>query len=300
MRPACACLPRRLLFATCALLASVATADTSQPAAQGPAPNPDGAELDSVTVEAQKLRALEHQVSTFVSTIALPSRHESLARWQVPICAYVAGLPEDRSDYVRERVSQVASEAGVPLGSTDCDPNLVVVMTAQPEEFIRSWWDANPTLFDRRRGIGAIERTIRTPAPVRVFYNVCSAPPGTSRTFAKQPNCDVGTLGSRLSWGAVRVIYSAAVVVDLEMMEGLTFRPLSDYIAMVALAQLRKDAELGTAPTILRLFEEAQTTRPQTLSTWDQAFLKSLYGTDQANFMQISQVKKRMVQDLMR
>ena len=48
------------------------------------------APIDTVTVEARR-EQLKRQISTFVSEIALQSRTESLARWQLPICPLVAG-----------------------------------------------------------------------------------------------------------------------------------------------------------------------------------------------------------------
>jgi hypothetical protein len=105
------------------------------------------------------------------------SRTESLARWQLPICPLVAGLPFDKGKFVFQRVSEVASEAGIPLASQDCTPNLLVVMTREPELLLQNWWRKNPRLFNQDRGVGGIERTILTAAPVRVFYNACSVPP---------------------------------------------------------------------------------------------------------------------------
>ena len=83
---------------------------------------------------------------------------------------------------------------------------------------------------------------------------------------------------------------SWVVVVDQEQTEDLELAPLTDYIAMIALAQIRRDAdsEPGAAPTILRLFDDTDTERPQGLSTWDQAFLKSLYATDSCSVIQKS------------
>ena len=189
----------------------------------------------------------------------------------------------------------------MPVAPQGCSPNLLVVMTPEPKLFLQKWWRRNPRLFDTYRGVGAIKRTISTATPVRVFYNACSAPP-PAKSFALRVelDCHKGTLGSKLTWGAVRAIYSVIVVVDLQQTKDLKIEPLTDYIAMLALAQIRTDPDLGTAPTILRLFDGTNASRPQGLSTWDQAFLESLYGTDSSSVMQLSEIKVRMKRDLTR
>jgi len=259
--------------------------------------------LDSVTVEARRQRELlERQVSTFVSGIVITPKYESLWRWQLPICPLVAGLPFEEGKFVFQRVSQVASEAGIPLGAPNCRPNLLIVMTREPEALLEDWWDQQPRLFNTDRGVAGIKRIIRGAAPVRVFYNACSVPPPMRKTFAigVLANCDKGKLGSRLSWTTVRVIYSVVIVVDKRQTENLELGPLTDYVAMLSLAQIRRDPDLGAAPTILRLFDQSDAPAPQALSTWDQAFLKSLYDTDASKVAHLSQIKHRMNQVLAR
>lgn len=284
------------------ILSAGATAEPQRKAVQQSAAESGDTELETITVEAQRLRELERQISTFVSAITIHNRNDSLARWQVPICPLVAGLPFNKGTFVFQRVSQVASETGIPLDSQDCKPNLLVVITREPEVLIRKWWRKQHRLFNQDRGVAAIERTIRTDAPVRVFYNACSVPPGLTTTFAPRvlAQCGSGTLGSKLTRGAVRAIYSVIVVVDAEQIKALDLEPLTDYIALISLAQIRRNSDLGAAPRILRLFDDTGAARLQGLSPWDQAFLKSLYGTDSGSVMQQSQMKRAMARDLAR
>lgn len=46
--------------------------------------------LETVTIEARK--QLERQVSHFVSSVVVHYLHDSLVRWDAPICPLVAGL----------------------------------------------------------------------------------------------------------------------------------------------------------------------------------------------------------------
>jgi hypothetical protein len=264
----------------------------------------DDITIDTVTVEADRRRELlERQLSTFASAITMPGRDESLARWQVPICPLVAGLTLEKGTFVFERISQLANEAGAPSGPRDCIPNLWIVMTRDPEALLKSWWDKHPDMFNDERGIAGIKRWMRTPAPVRVFYNACSVPPQlpTSSSSSVVAQCGKpGVPGSRLRWSAVRVLYSAVIVVDKRQTEHLELGLLTDYIAMISLAQVRSQPDLDAAPTVLRLFDESDTPQPQGLSPWDRAFLKSLYATDPSRVTQLAEIKHRMKRDLAR
>jgi hypothetical protein len=272
------------------------TSETTPPAAVS-----SDAELESLTVEGRRA-IVTRQVSQFVSSVAMPASHESLARWQLPICIVVVGLPPPETDFVTQRIARVAEDAGVPVSPQGCGPNFLVIVTSEPETLLKEWWAADHGLFNRERGIGGVKRLIRTPRAVRVWHNVCNAPPGIARNFQMRgsPLCGKGQVGSRLTWDAVRSIYSVIQVVDLEHIVGLTYGQVADYVAMVGLAQVRENPELGNASTILGLFAQVGADKPHSLSPFDQAFLKSLYETTDGSKTEVAQIKVRMGQDLLR
>lgn len=277
----------------------------------GPTPEPvqrspvssGNAALDTVTVEARRQRELlEQRISTFVSSVTIRSWDESMARWRVPICALVAGLPRAEALWVYGRILKVASDAGVPLALHEkCAPNFLVVVTPEPDVLLKMWWGDNPRLFNTDRGIGGINRFIQSAQAVRVWYNACSSTPDAAKNFALRggPRCSGVQIGSKLSWGTVRVIYSVIVVVDAGRIEDLTIGPLADYVAMIGLAQIRRNSDLRDAPTILRLFADTDATRPQGLSSWDQALLKALYDVNAGSVTQLAEIKLNMERALL-
>src|SRR5262245_19223605 len=105
-----------LVGAMLALLAGNATAEPGRASEAAPpraaASSDPGPE--SLTVEARRAIVTE-QVSEFVTSVAMPAQHESLARWQLPICIVVAGLPPAETDFVERRIARVATDAGVPV-----------------------------------------------------------------------------------------------------------------------------------------------------------------------------------------
>ena len=234
-------------------------------------------------------------------SIAGPGKVESLARWNVPVCVATAGLTAAEADFVKKRIAQIATDADVPLGGPACGPNFAVIVTPEPEELLKEWWSEEHRLFNRDRGVGGVNRFIQSDQPVRVWHNACNAPPGIpAHAFSTSEHCGVGVTGSRLTWGAVRAIYTAIVVVDLDQIEGLTFGQVADYVAMVGLAQIRPNPELGDISTILGLFATNGADRSKGLTAWDQSFLKAVYATTDGSTTEISLIKVRMSEELAR
>jgi hypothetical protein len=241
-------------------------------------------------------------VSEFVSSVAGPVQHESMARWSRHLCVFTAGLEPGEGDFVRRRITDVATEAGIPVDPPGCQVNFVAVVTPDPETFLRDWWHEEPRLFNRDRGVRGVERMIAADQPVRVWHNVCNAPPGLARNYRLnvQWDCNTGELGSRITRAGVRSIFTTFVVVDFRKIEGLTWGQVADYVAMVGLAQLRLDADTGAVPTILSLFKDGGDERAKALTVWDQAFLKSLYASRDGSITELAQVKLKMTAELER
>ena len=151
-------------------------------------------------------------------------------------------------------------------------------------------------------GVGGVNRFIQTDQPVRVWHNACNAPQGIpAYAFSTSEHCGSGSeTGSRLSWAAVRAIYTAIVVVDLDQIEGLTFGQVADYVAMVGLAKIRPNPELGDISTILGLFATNGADRSKGLTTWDQSFLNAVYATTDGSTTEVSLIKLRMSEELAR
>jgi hypothetical protein len=271
------------------------------------APSPTSAtadtELESVTVEARRRRErIDKQVSEFVYSIAGPGKVESLARWNVPVCVATAGLTAAEADFVKKRITQIAADADVPVGGPACGPNFAVIVTTEPEKLLKAWWSEEHRLFNLDRGAGGVNRFIQTDQPVRVWHNACNSPSGIpAHAFSTSQHCGSGSgTGSRLSWAAVRAVYTAIVVVDLDQIEGLTFGQVADYVAMIGLAQIRPNQEMGEVPTILDLFALSGTERSKGMTEWDQSFLKAVYATTDGSTTEISLIKVRMSEELAR
>ena len=100
---------------------------------------------------------------------------------------------------------------------------------------------------------------------------------------------------SHLTFNVCWAIYQVFVIVDPTRFKGVTLGQLADYVAMVGLSQIKADGRLGDAPTILTLFDKAPQEASPGMTEWDQAFLKSVYATEQKSVVQRQQIALGMV-----
>lgn len=266
--------------------------------------------LDTVTIEARRGREIKRQIDKFVSGAVGTYVDESLARWNQPICLLVAGLRSSKgAEFIRARVSQVARDSHAPLGSEHCAPNLVVVITNDPDLLLEKW-NKRERLFNTCNGLGPVTRFLHSRQPVRVFYNAkvtSTGGPGVGALALAGVNvngpvstdCGDGysTLDTWLHRGSVQELTSVIIIVDGRQTANINMGQLADYIAMVGLAQIRVQADTGTAPSILHLFRQSDP-QPLGLSLWDEAFLHSLYATDQSSVLEVVMIKDRMFKQI--
>jgi hypothetical protein len=279
-----------------AVAQSTPSSTASNPVATAPIPE--------VTIQAQRAE-LDARIGKFVDeiTVAENGGEGGLAYWVVPpVCPLVAGgLPGPEREFLLSRLRKIGRQAGVPQVGADerCKPNLYIWVTRQPEELLHdmgkhyrarvfgyeTWEEPNapPTLT--LKYWRTVEEFIATPRVVRVWYNL---------TLLRSAGFE-----SRIRMSKVRSFLSVFVVVDQgRLQQGITRGQFADYVAMVSLAKLKPELHLGDTPTILKLFDGAPTAAPAGLTAWDQAFLASLYTTDQGSRLQRSQIAHSMVRIL--
>ena len=87
------------------------------------------------------------------------------------------------------------------------------------------------------------------------------------------------------------------IIVDTRRIDGLKIGALADYTAMLGLAKINLDADVSGDDSVLRLFMGPTGAALSQLGTWDTAFLKALYSTDQANRMQRHSIVDSMMRD---
>ena len=283
--------------------AEPASQDSAIPGASHETPS----SLDTVIVQARRDREIKRQITKFVSGGVVTYSNDSLERWNQPICPLMAGLPDKPAQFIRARVSQIANDSHAPLGAEHCKPNLVVVFTNDPDLLVDKWHKRIHGLFNTCNGLGPVKRFLHSRQPVRVFYNAQFASAGGPSAGdlildgvnpGTHSDCfTTSTVGTYLHRGRIQELTSVIIVVDGRQTTTNNIGQLADYIAMIGLAQIRLQADTGTAPSILHLFQGSDP-QPQGLSPWDEAFLHSLYSTEQSNVLEVPIIEGRMFKQI--
>jgi hypothetical protein len=288
-----------------AAAAILVVAHAGSAAAQSSAPG-------EVTVTASRAE-LAPRVLKFVDQIAVRQNDEGLPRWQDPVCPLITGLSRPEGEFTLGRISEIANAAKVPLAGEHCRPNLFIFVTTQPLQLLQAmanqkrivtFGDATPTVVDE---------FIKTPRPVRVWYDTSMRTPEGTPPNQGLPNAAQLLGGSALAGAPIyndidrtsHILLSKTwsfsyvfVIVDQLRLQAVSRGQFADYVAMVGLADIKPGAHLGNAQTILKLFDGAPQAAPGGLSDWDQSFLKSLYATEQTSKTQRGDIAKSIVRDV--
>ncbi len=262
--------------------------------------------------EAQRAQ-LAARIAAFVDEVTAFAPGDAdlgLAQWHEPVCPLVSGLPQEADELIRARISEIARAASVRLAGDRCRPNLYVYVTARPEELLQGMEKrAFAFTFGADALPSTVEKFIGTPRSVRVWYSssdkdITGKPITTAGACLSHDNpmlpvpVDCNYEGSHLLINDSPVFARIFVIADQTRLGGVTLRQFADYVAMVGLAKLTRDARVGDAPTILKLFAGAPQAAPAGMSDWDQAYLKSLYATEQRSRLRRSQIARSMVTEI--
>jgi hypothetical protein len=256
--------------------------------------------LPQVTAEADRA-AIERRVDAFVHAITRNpglSDDDSLVRWNTPICLLVAGLTADKVKIMSDRLSQIASSAGAPLARAPCHPNFIIVATSEPDRVLDTWHARDSRLFGDATPAQIRQfRESSQSRPVRVWYNIDTGRKSGMRNGHFIPS-NTRAESSAFVANTVVDFFSIFVIIDTRRTEHSTLEQLTDYVAMTGLTNVDLDADLGSAPSILRLFAPSAEYQPSGLSSWDAAFLKALYQSNQTSRTRRFEIAERVTHDI--
>ncbi|MCY1647478.1 hypothetical protein OVA11_10540 [Caulobacter sp. SL161] len=200
-------------------------------------------QADTLIGDARRQNGLEGEMSRL--------RQVSPGSAREGVCPLVRGASAEVNAYVAARLHQVAQQAGAPYAKRACEPNVVVLFSAEPDALIRE--AARSKRFNYSGVPTAAAEAFRSGAdPVRWIHggDVRSSAAGDARP------------------------HNALIVVDASKAQDVKVSALADYLALVSLA----DTRVRPAPmdSIMTLFDGRDGT-PKTLTESDQAYLRSVH-----------------------
>jgi hypothetical protein len=264
--------------------------------------------IDVVAPARPKVPPSRAEVETYVESIGVMALSGQLATWSrtalvggpttpggaaadslagQTVCPQIMGLPPAYAEFIVARIRKVGTALGAPVSRKPCDAsanNLVVVFTPDAPAFIRKLADDKPRAFGFEYHGALVEDLAKPPGPIKAWYGV--------RTVATEPRF------SRLLTAAQSAIFQVLIVVDTNKTDAVNMGQVSDYVTMIALAQIRPDKVPPLTPSILNLFNDvaAGRTPADGMTRMDAAYLQALYavGPRQPGMMQNNQIAERV------
>jgi hypothetical protein len=247
--------------------------------------------LDEITVIAPKPPTAEQiageNVMTFIRSHSKPVEHStglvSLGRWKGAVCVKTEGLSQAFNDFVSARVQAIALAVRVPQETrSPCVPNVLVIFTTEPQRLMDDVANRRPQLLGFHY-VSQVPKIKTVDRPIQAWH-VTATLGGIDLVvddiWTPMPSSEFGAgqTGSRITTGLSSFIVFTLVVVDTNKVTGYGIGSISDYIAMVTLAQIRLADGCGRLPSILDLMAAAcAPPRSDAITGGDIAYLKALY-----------------------
>jgi hypothetical protein len=243
-------------------------------------------------------------VMTFIDSHSKPktSGTGTLSRWKQAVCIKTEGLPPAFGDYVSARVEAIAAAVSTPQAKRNsCRPNVYVIFTNEPQRAIDMAVDQNPDLLGYHYSSQTKKlKTFDHPIQAWHITGVEEGLSGVVLDSVWAPPLIV-TGASRISTGVHSFMLFTLVVVDGRKVLGYSISAISDYIAMLTLAQVRLSDTCGELPSILDLMASAcAREKSQSITAADLAFLRALntVGQEVDYFMQKKDIEAKMKKQL--
>jgi hypothetical protein len=231
------------------------------------------------------------------------------------------------AQYLVDRISAVAVELGLQPGEPGCEPNINIVFTTNGKEMAASLVESSPLVFrpfggtgGTTQGLHALAQFKASEAAVRWWQitlpvnrggevavqlpnswtnlNVFSGTdkdgnPMEGPHWMRQVPWTAGS-NSRITHSMKDQFLVNYIIADASKLQTASWEQVADYLAMVALAQIKPDAQPTSYSSILNLFNTSNP--PQAMTAMDRLYLQSLYEMDT---MRMPKLQRSLFSDTM-
>jgi hypothetical protein len=266
------------------------------------------APTENITVTG--IKDVEKALTDFVGVMTVPTRVAGkMARWRDRICPITAGVRPEAVKFITQHVKDVAAQVGAPVNDkADCKPNIEIVFTTTPQALLDTIFIKYPLLLGYHDNSAQATKLATVTWPIQSWYSTATAdlrgqpqvdgvktggvtmtmqlPPGgyggptggaLPMLEMNMPDARVANVtGSRMGDGVSSEFNHVVIVVEPAKLLEYELGTLSDYIALLALAQSQPPESCQELPTIMNLLV-AGCTVPKALTDVDFAYLRALY-----------------------
>jgi hypothetical protein len=287
------------LAAFAALLIAQAPAQESSTGTRAPSETELPSGIDEVVVRGRRMSEIEDDlriyVRDFIGEVVATPRGRGFARWDRGVCVGVYNLEQSAAQYIVDRISSLALDAGLEPGEPGCDPQVNIVFATNARETASQLVERQPRAFrpvaghaGMDLGRAALEQFAESETAVRWWH---VSLPVDARTGAQAievntscleghcaPNVNVAG-PSRIHNGTRDDLMYVIIVVDATKLKGTTWQQLGDYLGVVSLAQVDPQTNPAAFDSILNLFSNPAAYTG--LTDWDRSYIQALYEFDQ-------------------
>ncbi|MBI5941825.1 MAG: hypothetical protein HY859_15525, partial [Caulobacterales bacterium] len=221
--------------------------ETATPPPAPPPPTP----VEGLVIQARPAAPPVDSVTAFVDDISAPTVNGRLARWDRRICPGVIGMQPAYAQKIIDRIALIAVTIGLRVGEPGCKANMVIVATDDGQAMARMVVDRNKRVLEggvdgSSRGRKALKAFVETPREVR-WWHVTQTTGVDGFGYQRDAQDGPGSLAVR-SLGRIRAttrdnFLGVIIMVDVSRVGVIRFDALTDYIAMVGLAQIDPDTD---------------------------------------------------------
>jgi hypothetical protein len=259
--------------------------------------------IETVIVTAPKLHAgvtpnaIAHD---FVKSFAAPTvLRDAIARWQVAICPDFEGLAQQYVAVMEARFMTIAGQAGARMKEKGCRPNLEVIFTPQPQDYLDTIHAKNVEI------LGYHGATIVT-HPIQAWYVTGTGDIRGQVTLDEDISnivgCDIsgchlteGNMTNSDGWRAHPDVSSdllyVTILIDSSKTGSYQVGEIADLVAMMALSRTEDYDDCQLMPSITNLLSANcdDKLKPSKITASDIAYLRGVYKMDAGAKLQIQQ-----------
>ncbi len=203
-----------------------------------------------------------------------------MARYHEPLCPLVTGMPREAASLVESQIRDLAKQVGAKTAAANCAANLIVMVAGDGQAMFSDIRRNRPEWLNGLAP-GEIAAIGQKSGPVRAWSATSiRSEDGVMLTPSKDGSAPA-TLrvqsASILKQPTRQQLDGSVIIIDREALNGRTLGEVAHFAAMRGLAMTRTPKE-GEVNTVLSMF--ATTSAPRAMTTFDLAYLRSLYAGD--------------------